>query len=120
MEHQIQQHPSLSLEEEQQLVSMVARGEAEKRRAESLKETPDRRLIEEGQTAYFRLIYSSQNLVLSVAKEYLEPGRDLRELINAGNVALTFAIAEFGMKTQVSFRSYAAHWLHLEVIEALD
>lgn len=120
MERRIEQRPPLSSEEEQQLAHMIARGEAEKVRAERLKETPDPHLVEEGDAAYFRLIYACQDLVLSVAKEYLGPGRDLRELINVGNMGLTFAVSKFGMKTQVPFRSYAVHWLHLEMIEALD
>jgi ATP-dependent Clp protease ATP-binding subunit ClpA len=120
MEQRIAQHPPLSPEEEQQLSHLIARAETEKIRADRLKETPDRQIVEEGEAAYFRLIYASQHLVLSVAKEYLEPGRDLRELINVGNIALTLAITRFGMKTQVPLRSYVTHWLHLEMMETLD
>lgn len=119
MERRIEQNPPLSPEEEQQFAHMVARGETEKWRAERLNEAPDRRLVEEGEAAYFRLILASQQLVLSVAKEYFAPGRDWRGLINAGNIGLTFAVSQFGMKTQVPFRSYAAHWIHLEIIEAV-
>ncbi len=118
-ERRVEQNPSLSPEEEQQLAHMVARGEAEKWRAECFNETPDRHLVEEGEAAYFRLILASQQLVLSVAKEYFAPGRDWRELINAGNMGLTYAVSQYGMKTQVPFRSYAAHWIHLEIIEAV-
>lgn len=118
MERRIEQNPPLSPEEEQQFAHMVARGETEKRRAERLDDTPDHRLVEEGEAAYFRLISTGQHLVLSVAKEYFAPGRDWRQLINAGNMGLTFAVSQFGMKTQVPFRSYAAHWIHLEIIEA--
>ena len=118
-ERSVEQHPPLSPEEEQQLVHMVARGKAEKRRAERLNETPDRHLVEEGEAAYFRLIYASQQLVLSVAKEYFAPARDWRKLINAGNMGLTYAVSQYGMKTQVPFRSYAAHWIHLEIIEGV-
>src|SRR6266446_3940807 len=115
-ERRIEQHPALSPEEEQQLAHMAARGEMEKRRAERLNETPDRRLVEEGEAAYFRLIDASQQLVLSVAKEYFAPARDWRKLINAGNMGLTYAVSQYGMKTQVPYRSYAAHWIHLEII----
>ncbi|HKF36825.1 MAG TPA: Clp protease N-terminal domain-containing protein [Ktedonobacteraceae bacterium] len=118
-ERRAEQHPPLSPEEEQQLAHIVARGKAEKRRAERLNEALDRHLVEEGEAAYFRLIYASQQLVLSVAQEYFAPGRDWRELINAGNMGLTYAVRQYGMKTQVSFRSYAAHWIHLEIIEAV-
>ena len=119
MEQRVEQHPALSPEEEQQLAHMVARRDTEKWRAERLKETPDRHLVEEGEAAYFRLINASQRLVLAVAQEYFAPGRDWRELINAGNRGLTYAVSQYGLKTQVPFRAYAAHWIHLEIIESV-
>ena len=118
-EGRIEQNPPLTPEEELQLAHLVARRDAEKRRAELLKAPPERRVVEEGDAAYFRLILTSQDLVLSVAKEYFGPERDVRKLINAGNMGLTYAVSQFGMKTQVPFRSYAAHWIHLEIIEAV-
>jgi RNA polymerase sigma factor (sigma-70 family) len=119
MERRIAQHPALSLEEEQQLAHLVARGDMEKWRAERLNETPDHHFVEEGQDAYFRLILASQQLVLSVAQEYFAPGRDWRAIINAGNIGLTYAVSQYGMKTQIPFRAYAAHWIHLEIIEGV-
>lgn len=120
MERRIEQHPALSPEEEQQLAHMVARGDKEKWRAERLNEASDQQhLVEEGEAAYFRLILASQQLVLSVAQEYFAPGRDWRALINAGNIGLTYAVSQYGTKTQVPFRAYAAHWIHLEIIEAV-
>lgn len=119
MERRVEQYPALSPEEEQRLAHMVARGDTEKWRAERLNEAPDRRLVEEGGAAHFRLIEASQQLVLSVAREYFAPGRDWRELINAGNMGLTYAVHQYGLKTQVPFRAYAAHWIHLEIIESV-
>ena len=119
MERRIEKHPALSPEEEQQLAHMVARGDMEKWRAERLNEASDQHLVEEGESAYFRLILASQQLVLSVAQEYFAPGRDWRALINAGNIGLTYAVSQYGTKTQVPFRAYAAHWIHLEIIEAV-
>jgi len=119
IERRSEQHPALSPEEEQQLSHMVARGDMEKWRAERLNEASDQHLVEEGESAYFRLILASQQLVLSVAQEYFAPGRDWRALINAGNIGLTYAVSQYGTKTQVPFRAYAAHWIHLENIEAV-
>jgi DNA-directed RNA polymerase sigma subunit (sigma70/sigma32) len=118
-ERRIEQHLALSPEEEQQLAHLVARGQTEKWRAERLNEAPDLRLVEEGEAAYFRLIYASQQLVLAVAREYFAPGRDWGELITAGNMGLTYAVHQYGLKTQVPFRAYAAHWIHLEIIESV-
>ncbi|GCE11810.1 RNA polymerase sigma factor [Tengunoibacter tsumagoiensis] len=109
----------LSLEEERQLASMVRRGEKEKKRAQSLREHPDSDVVEEGKIAYFRLFIASQHLVLSAAKEYFAPGKDVRKLLDAGNKGLMYAIHKFGIKTQVSFRSYATHWIHLEIMESV-
>jgi len=119
IERRSEQHPALSPEEEQQLAHMVSRGDMEKWRAERLNEASDQHLVEEGESAYFRLILASQQLVLSVAQEYFAPGRDWRALINAGNIGLTYAVSQYGTKTQVPFRAYAAHWIHLEIIEAV-
>jgi DNA-directed RNA polymerase specialized sigma subunit len=68
---------------------------------------------------YFQLIPASQHLVLTVAKEYFRPERDARELIGAANSGLSLAAATFGLKEQTSFRAYAAHMIHLQIIEAL-
>lgn len=118
-EQLIEQYPALSPEEELQLAHMVMRGEREKKRAEYFKESPGSDVVEEGKIAYFRLFMASQQLVLSVAKEYFATGKDVGKLLEAGNRGLTYAIHKFGMKTQVPFRSYAAHWIHLEIIESV-
>ncbi len=120
IEQRIAQYPQLDEEEERRLAHQVARGRSEQRRAELLKETPDSRLIEEGYAAYFQLIPACQHLVLSVAKEYFGPERDPREIINAGNGGLSLAAETFGLKKQTSFRTYAIHRIHLQIIEALE
>jgi len=120
MEHRIAQNPQLDEEEERRLAHLVARGRAEQRRGELLKETPDFRLVEEGDAAYFRLIPASEHLVLSVAKEYFRPQRDAREIINAGNEGLSLAAVTFGLKKQTPFRAYAIHMMHLQIMEALE
>lgn len=118
-EYLIELHPALSPEEELQLAHMVIRREKEKKRAEYLNENPDSHVVEAGKIAYFRLFMANQQLVLSVAKEYFVPGKEVGKILEAGNRGLTYAIHKFGMKTQVPFRSYAAHWIHLEIIESV-
>ena len=115
----IELYPGLSPEEEWQLAHLVIRGEKEKKRAECHSASPDKHIVEEGKIAYFRLFMASQQLVLSVAKEYASPGNDIGKLLEAGNRGLTYAIYKFGMKTQVPFRSYAVHWIHLEIMESV-
>jgi RNA polymerase sigma factor (sigma-70 family) len=68
MEQKIAQYPQLDEEEERRLAHLVARGRAEQRRAELLKEAPDPHLVSEGNDAYFRLTRACQHLVLSVSK----------------------------------------------------
>ena len=115
----IELYPALSPEEEWQLAHLVRRSEKEKKRAEYRNESPDNHIVEEGKRAYFRLFMASQQLVFSVAKEYVAPGRDMGKLLEVGNRGLTYAIYKFGMKTQVLFRSYAIHWIHLEIMESV-
>jgi RNA polymerase sigma factor (sigma-70 family) len=112
--------PGLSEEEERRLAHLVARSEAEKRRAELLKEPPNASLVQEGQDAYFQLIKACQHLVFSVAKEYMEPERDMKEVLDAGNFGLSLAATQFGMKRRTPFHTYAKHWIHLEIMDVLE
>jgi Clp amino terminal domain, pathogenicity island component len=112
-------YPVLSPQEELELAHIAACSEKEKKRAKSFNESPDNHVVEEGKIAYFRLFLANQQLVFSIAKEYFAPGKDVGKLLEAGNKGLTYAIHKFGMKTQVPFRSYAAHWIHLEIMEAV-
>ena len=118
-EYLVDLSPALSAEEERQLAHLAVQGEREKKRAQYLNIVPDEHAVEEGKVAYFRLFMASQQLVLSIIKEYLAPGKDLGRLLEAGNKGLTYAIHKFGLKTQVPFRSYAAHWIHLEIMESV-
>lgn len=115
MEQRIAQSSQLDEEEEQRLAHLIARGRLEQRRAK----LPDPHLVEEGDVAYSQLLPASQHLVLSVAKEYLKPDRDMREIIDAGNGGLALAATTFGLKKHTSFRAYATHMIHLQIIEAL-
>ena len=119
VEHWIAQYPQLDEEEEQRLAHLLARGREEQWRAALFKETPDPHLIEECNVAYFLLLPGSQHLVLSVAKEYFGAERDPSEIINAGNMGLSFAASTFDLKKQIPFRAYAIHMMHLQIIEAL-
>jgi hypothetical protein len=119
-EHRIAQYAQLDEEEERRLAHLVARGTSEQRRAELLNTIPDPHLVEEGNAAYSQLIFANQHLVLSVAKEYFSPERDPREIMNAGTIGLSFAAILFGMKRHASFRSYAIHRIHLQIIESLE
>lgn len=112
-------YPALSAEEERQLAAAVRSGEKEKKRAQYLNEHPNSQVVEEGKMAYFRLFIASQQLVLSAAKEHFAPGQDVRKLLEAGNRGLTYAIHKFGKRAQVSFRAYATHWIHLEIMESV-
>jgi DNA-directed RNA polymerase sigma subunit (sigma70/sigma32) len=120
MEQRITQNPQLDEEEERRLALLIADGRLEQRRAELLKEAPNPSLIEAGDVAYFQLIPASQHLVLSVAKAYFGPERDAKEIIDAGNGGLSVAAISYGSKKQTTFRAYATHMIHLQIIEALE
>ena len=119
LENRIQQYPQLSEEEEQRLAHLVGRGRLEQRRAELLHEAPDPQLVEEGDVAYSQLIPASRHLVLSVAKEYFGPERDMSEIVYAANGGLSLAAITYGLKQQTPFRAYAIHMIHLQLINAL-
>lgn len=115
----IELYPALSPEEEVQLAHLVQRGEKEKQRAAYVNGSPDSHVVEEDKLAYFRLFMANQQLVLSIAREYLDSLKDAGRLLEAGNKGLSYAIHKFGMKTQVPFRPYATHWIHLEIMESV-
>ncbi|GLV55348.1 hypothetical protein KDH_21950 [Dictyobacter sp. S3.2.2.5] len=115
----VELYPTLSSEEELHLAHLVQQAEKDKRRAAYLNSSPDSSIAEEGKLAYFRLFMASQQLVLTAAREYMESCKDVGRLLEAGNKGLSYAIHKFGLKTQVPFRQYATHWIHLEIMESM-
>ena len=88
---QIKSTPLLSAEEERQLGRLV-------------REHSD-------PIARERMIQSNLRLVVTIAKDYSNPGMTLGDLVAEGNLGLIRAVEEFNPDAGVRFSTYAAWWI---------
>jgi RNA polymerase primary sigma factor len=111
--------PLLSAEEEVRLAQLMARGKAERLRAERLKVPANRRYIEEGEEAQKRLTEANLRLVVSVAKKYIGRGMNLLDLIQEGNIGLIRAVEKFDYLKGFKFSTYATWWIRQAITRAI-
>ena len=55
--------------------------------------------------------------VLSIAREYEGQGKDLEDLVNAGNEGLRIAAMKFSLQADFSFSSYSVWWIRQQIIQ---
>lgn len=68
-----------------------------------------------------RLINANLRFVITVAKQYLHKGIDLKDLISEGNYGLLKAAERFDMdQTEVRFLSYAVWWIKQAIRYAIN
>lgn len=65
------------------------------------------------------LIAENQRYVELVAKQYLDQGLTLEQLIEAGNRGLAEAAKRFDSSNGYSFMSYAVWWVRQSILQAL-
>jgi len=78
------------------------------------------KLVEEGDSAArAKLIEANLRLVVSIAKKYSNPGLDLLDLIQEGNLGLIKAAEKFEYKRGHKFSTYATWWIRQGITRAI-
>lgn len=91
--------PTLTPEEERELILRAKKGDKEARE---------------------KLIYAHLRFVVNMAKQYQGYGVPLADLINEGNLGLLRALQRFDPKRNVRFLSYAIWWVRQAIMKALN
>ena len=55
--------------------------------------------------------------VLSIAREYEGQGKEIDDLVNAGNEGLWIAAVKYSLQAEFSFSSYSTWWILQRIIQ---
>ena len=75
--------------------------------------------MKENRTNMSELIACNSNYVEAVAKQYLNRGLTLEQLIEEGNKGLEVAAERFDQDKGCAFMSYAVWWVRMSILQAL-
>lgn len=78
-----------------------------------------KRVLDGDQDAKDELIECNLKLVVSIAKHYVNRGRDFLDLIQEGNLGLRKAVDKFDYKRGFKFSTYATWWIRQAITRAL-
>lgn len=78
-----------------------------------------RRIKEGDQIALEKMVNANLRFVVSVAKQFPNPGLSLGDMINEGNVGLVKAAARFDETRGFKFISYAVWWVRQSIMQAI-
>lgn len=96
--HEISKVPLLTAKEEKQLARRMARGDAAARE---------------------RLVKANLRLVVSIARNYVNRGLSLSDLIEEGNIGLLKAVERFSPGADCRFSTYATWWIKQAIRRAI-
>ena len=95
---EINNTPLLTREQERDLAKRIRKGE---------------------ETALHALVKANLRFVVSIAKQYVNQGLSLADLVNEGNLGLIKAAYRFDEKRGYKFISYAVWWIRQAMLQAL-
>ena len=97
--NEIGSHQRLTAEEERELSTRVSQGDREARE---------------------RMILANLRLVVSVARQYMNRGVPLADLVEEGNLGLLRAVEKFDPDHNTRFSTYAVYWIREAIRRALN
>ncbi len=108
---EIERHPLLTPDEERALTEQIALGNLLGASA---------RARQAGEKAREKLITSNLRFVIHVAKNFVNQGLPLADLINEGNMGLMTAARKFKPEKGYKFITYAVWWIRQNILKALE
>jgi len=69
-----------------------------------------------GLSAKSALVSANLRLVVSIAKGYIQTGRDLMDIISDGNIGLMKAADRFDHEKRIRFATYASFWIRQTIV----
>jgi RNA polymerase primary sigma factor len=78
-----------------------------------------RRIKEGDEIALAKMVNANLRFVVSVAKQFQNPGLSLGDMINEGNVGLVKAASRFDETRGFKFISYAVWWVRQSIMQAI-
>ncbi len=94
----VRRHSLLSREEERALAERIRKGDKEAKK---------------------RLIEANLRLVINIAKQYMNKGLPLEDLIEEGNIGLMKAVERFKVSKGCKFSTYATYWIRQAMERAI-
>jgi RNA polymerase primary sigma factor len=117
--------PRLHVQEERELAQEIQQSTTSQSGAEHLEDTPDEptdlpcaaRL--RSQRAREVMITANLRLVVSIAKQFTQPGVPLLDLVQEGNLGLMRAVEKFDPSRGYKFSTYASWWIRAYIARAI-